>query len=252
MVILVKHVTIDARREAYVAKTEEEALELCKELMIKEIQKAITAKGQCSLAISGGKTPLPVFEQLTQPQESLLVNWPLVHIFWVDERCVPPEDPMSNYGNAIPYFSVPPLDRAKKHRLIGEKEPREHYAREYEKLLTKTCINGEIDLILLGIGEDGHTASLFPNTQALREKKHLYAPNFVPQKNEWRMTLTFPGLDLAHKTIVLCLGKGKAKILKQVFQKETSFEEIPAARIGTSKKPAVFILDKKSSYGLGL
>ncbi len=244
--------TIDSRREAYISKTEEEALELCKDLIIKEIQNAILAKGQCSIAISGGKTPLPVFEQLTQPQESLLVNWPLVNIFWVDERCVPQDDPMSNYGNALPYFSTPPLDRAKKHRLIGDREPREQFAQEYEKLLTKTCVRGELDLVLLGIGEDGHTASLFPHTQALHEKKHLYVPNFIPQKNEWRMTLTFPGLDLARKTFVLCLGKGKAKILKQVFLKDTPFEEIPATRIGTPKNPAVFILDKKSSYGLGL
>lgn len=247
-----KHATIDARREAYVSKTADEALDLCKELMIKEIEKAIIAKGQCSIAISGGKTPLPLFEKLAQPQASLLVNWPLVNIFWVDERCVPPADPSSNYGNAIAYFSTPPLDQAKKHRLISDKEPKEQYAKDYEKLLTKTCIHGELDLVLLGIGEDGHTASLFPHTQALHEKTHLYVPNFIPQKNEWRMTITFPGLDLARKTFVVCLGSGKAKILKQVFQKEASFEEIPATKIGSLKNPAVFILDKKSSYGLGL
>jgi 6-phosphogluconolactonase len=248
----VKHVIIDSRREAYIVKTEEEAVELCKDLMIKEMQKAIIAKGHCTIAISGGKTPLPLFEQLTQPQTSLLVNWPLVNIFWVDERSVSQEDAMSNFGNALPYFSTPPLDLAKKHRLIADKEPREQFALEYEKLLTKSCVHGELDLVLLGVGEDGHTASLFPHTQALQEKSHLYAPNFIPQKKEWRMTITFPGLDLARTTLVPCIGKGKAKILKQVFLKENSFEEVPAWKIGSQEHPAIYILDKKSSYGLGL
>lgn len=247
-----KHVSIDERREAYISKNEEEALELCKEIVIEEIQKAILAKGQCSIAISGGKTPIPLFEMLTQPQASLLINWPLVNIFWVDERCVPPDNEMSNYGNALPYFSTPPLDQAKKHRLIGDKDPKKSFASNYEKLLVKTCPRGELDLVLLGIGDDGHTASLFSRTEALHEKNHLYVPNFIPQKNEWRMTITYPGIDLAKKVLVLCLGKGKAKILKEVFRTDNSFEEIPAWKIGSPKKPAIYILDKKSSYGLGL
>lgn len=246
-----KHVTINAQKEAFVAKTEEEAYEFCKDLFIKEIQKAILAKGRCCIAISGGKTPLPLFEKLTEPQTSILVNWPLVSIFWIDERTVAKDHPQSNFGNAETFFSTPPLDRAKKYRLSGENENREAETRAYEQTLMKNC-SGEIDVALLGIGDDGHTASLFPHSQALLEKSHIYVPNFIKEKNEWRLTITFPGLELVKKTIVLCVGKGKSRILKKVFDASSSPEEIPAIRLGSSEKPAIFILDKKSAYGLGL
>lgn len=247
-----KHVTVDERRQAFVAKTEDEAYEFCVHTFIEESQKAIAARASFSVALSGGQTPLRMYELLTEPSSALRVNWPLLEVFWGDERCVPPTDPESNFGQAMQYFERPPLNQAKFHRMKAEVEDREKAAREYEKLVLKSCSSGRLDMVLLGIGADGHTASLFPKTAALKEEQKLFVPNFVPQLNSWRQTITFPAIDQARAVYVLAFGKTKSKILKQIFFGEYTSEEIPARRLGIPTNPVYYILDKKSAYGLGL
>jgi 6-phosphogluconolactonase len=247
-----KHVTVDDRRQAFVAKTEEEAYEFCVQSFIEEAKKAIAARASFSVALSGGQTPARMYELLTEPSSALLVNWPLLDVFWGDERCVPPTDPESNYGQAMQYFGRDPLNQAKIHRIKADSEEREKAAREYEKLVLKSCSSGRLDMILLGIGEDGHTASLFPKTAALKEEQKLFVPNFVPQKNVWRQTITFPAIDQARAVYVIAIGKSKSKILKQIFFGEYTVDEIPAQRLGIPTNPVYYILDKKSAYGLGL
>ena len=192
-----KRVIVDERRQVFVAKTEDEAYDFCLQSLTEEVKKSITARASCSLALSGGNTPLRLYELLAEPSSALPINWPLLDIFWCDERCVMADDPESNYGNAMRYFGNSPLNQAKKHRLAGDASDLDKAARDYEKIVKKTCTDGRFDLALLGIGEDGHTASLFPHTAALREERRLYVPNFVPQKNSWRMTMTFPAIDMA-------------------------------------------------------
>jgi len=247
-----KRVTIDERRQVVVAKTEEEAYEFCAHAFIEQAKKAIAARASFSVALSGGSTPLPLYDRLTEPSCALLVNWSLLEVFWGDERCVGPDDPESNFGNAMHYFTRPPLDQSKKHRLIGESTNLEKAAQEYERILKENCADHRLDLVLLGIGSDGHTASLFPNTEALKEEKRLYVANHVPQKKCWRLTMTFPAINQARSTQVLALGRGKAKTLKKIFFGQESFEEIPAKKIGTKQNPACFVIDKKAAYGLGL
>jgi 6-phosphogluconolactonase len=247
-----KRVTVDKRRQVFVAKTEDDAYDFCLQTFTEEVKKAVAARASCSVALSGGNTPRRLYELLTEPSAALLVNWSLLDIFWCDERCVPPTDPESNFGNTMQYFNRPPLDQAKKHRLIGEATDLEATTREYEKTIKKTCSGDRFDLVLLGIGEDGHTASLFPKTQALKEEKRLYVPNYVPQKNEWRLTMTFHAIDTAKAVYVLALGKAKSKILKQILFGEYTYEQLPAQRLGTATNPVCFIIDKKAAYGLGL
>jgi len=247
-----KRVTVDERRQVFIAKTEEEAYEFCAQTFIEQAKKAISARGSFSVALSGGSTPLPLYELLTEPSSALLVNWPLLELFWGDERCVPPDDEESNYGNAMEYLTRPPLDQSKKHRFVGESTHLEKAARDYEKKLKNSCVDQRLDMILLGIGNDGHTASLFPNTTALKEEKKLCVANHVPQKKCWRLTLTFPAINLARSIYVLALGKGKSKILKKILFGPETPDEIPAQRIGTRKSPAYFVIDKKAAHGLGL
>lgn len=247
-----KRVVVDERRQVFVAKTEEEAYEFCLQTFTEEVKKAIATRGACSIALSGGNTPLRLYELLTEPSAALLINWPLLDLFWCDERPVGINDPESNYGNAMTFFGRPPLDQAKKHRLAGDATDLEATAREYEKTVKKLCPGEKLDLILLGIGEDGHTASLFPKTRALQEEKRLYVANEVPQKQSVRLTITFPAIEKAKAVYVLAIGKSKSKILKQILFGEYNYEEIPAQRLGTSKTPATFIIDKKAAYGLGL
>lgn len=247
-----KQVQVDERRRVFIAKTEEEAYEFCLQTFTEEVKKAISARGSCTLALSGGTTPLRLFDLLTESAAAFLINWSLLDIFWCDERCVPPEDPESNYGTAMHYFNRPPLNLAKKHRLAGESEDLDAIARDYERKVKKVCPDGSFDFILLGIGEDGHTASLFPHTKALTEEKRLYVANHILQKNCYRLTMTFPAIERAKSAYVLALGKAKAKILKQILFGEYNYEEIPAQRLGTTSNPVSFIIDKKAAYGLGL
>jgi 6-phosphogluconolactonase len=247
-----KRVIVDERRQVFVAKTEDDAYDFCRQTLTEEIKKSIAARASCSIALSGGNTPLRLYELFTQPSAALLVNWSLLDIFWCDERCVSPTDTESNFGNALRYLNHPPLDQAKKHRLAGEAADRDMTAMDYEKVVRKVCSGGGFDIVLLGIGEDGHTASLFPKTAALKEEQRLYVPNYVPQKDSWRMTMTFPAIDTAKAVYVLALGKSKAKILKQILFGVYNYEEIPAQKLGTTTNPVYFIIDKKAAYGLGL
>jgi len=247
-----KRVVIDNRRQALIFKTEEEAYAFCAETFIEQAQKAVSARGSFSVALSGGSTPLPVYEQLANPSTALLVNWSLVDIFWGDERCVPATDPESNYGNALSFLSIPPLDQAKKHRLIGDAPDLGKAAADYEKKLKTICSKGCLDMIFLGLGNDGHTASLFPHTKALTESTKLVTPNYLPEKDLWRMSLTFEAINSARSIYALVLGRGKSKILKRIFFDEKNIDELPGQNIGTEEHPAYFILDKKAAYGLGL
>lgn len=247
-----KRVQIDERRQVLVAKTDEEAYDFCAQTFIEESAKSIAARASFSVALSGGQTPIPLYEKLSAPSSALLVNWPLVEIFWSDERTVSPSDPESNYGNALPFFNAPPLSQAKKHRLVGDCDDLETSAANYENLIKAVCSGSRLDMVLLGVGDDGHTASLFPSTAALKENTKLFVPNFVPQRNVWRMSITFPAIDQARAVYVLVIGKGKSKILKQIFFGEYNPDLLPAQRLGTATNPVTFIVDRKAVYGLGL
>jgi 6-phosphogluconolactonase len=247
-----KRVRVDERRHVCVAATEEEAALFLAQMIVEEAQKAIATKASYTLALAGGTTPQKVYEKLQEPTSSLLVNWPFVDLFWSDERCVAASSPESNYGNAIPFFSTPPLDQARKHRMVGESQDLDSAARDYENLLKRVAQGGRLDTVLLGIGEDGHTASLFPRTTALKEKVRLVVPNFVPELQSWRLTLTYPCIQQAKKVIVFALGKTKSKILKKIFKGEFNPEEVPAQQLGTSENPVLYIIDKRAAYGCGL
>ncbi len=247
-----KRVRVDKRRQAIVALDEDEAAEKCAQLFVEEAQRAIAAKSSFSVALAGGSTPAAVYRKLQEPSFALSVNWQFVNLFWGDERAVPPDSPESNFHMAQEYFSVPPLNQAKTHRMMGEAVDLDSAARDYENLIKRTCPGGKLDLILLGIGDDGHTASLFPETKALHEEKRLVVANQVPQKECTRLTVTFPCIDLASKVIVFALGRSKAKVVKKILRGDFTPDLIPAQRLGTEETPALYILDKRAAYGSGL
>jgi 6-phosphogluconolactonase len=247
-----KRVAVDERRTVLVAKTEDEAYDYFLQTFAEEAKRAVSARATFSVALSGGNTPLPFYERLKDPSVSLMINWSLLNLFWGDERCVPINDPECNWTNALPFFTIPPLDQAHKHRLIGDSTDHDKAARAYEAEVHHICPQDKFDLVLLGIGEDGHTASLFPNTEALNEKKRLYVANFIPQKNLWRLTITYPAIDNARAVWVLAFGRPKAKALKRILFGPTTTEETPAWRLGTKETPVTYLIDRKAAYGLGL
>ena len=175
---------------------------------------AVRARGQARVAISGGATPKAVFELLAREYADKIA-WEQVQLFWVDERCVPPTDAESNFGmTKTAMLNKVPLPAANIHRMEGELDPEEAAARyEAESRNTLRLEGAEtpaFDLILLGLGPDGHTASLFPRTEGLHEMARLCLANHVPQKDTWRLTLTWPVITQGREVVFLIEGEEKA------------------------------------------
>ncbi|MEO6848488.1 MAG: 6-phosphogluconolactonase [Chthoniobacterales bacterium] len=190
-------------------------------LIEKEANDAIAQRGVFRIALSGGNTPRPVFETLATKK----LDWSKIIFTFGDERCVPPDDKESNYLMAkTTLFDLAPIPAENILRMKGEIDP-EVAAKEYEALLKSKCSDPiyRHDLLLLGMGPDGHTASLFPGTPALTEKSRLVVPNFVPKFNMWRLTFTYPLLDAARRVCFLVNSVGKDEILKEVFSGKSNY-----------------------------
>lgn len=189
-------------------------------LFVRLAQRAVERRGRFCVALSGGSTPKRAYEMLACPPLQEAVAWEWVHVFWGDERCVPPDDPRSNALMARTAFldkvSIPP---AQVHPISCPEGPA-HGARDYEKLLS-LFFGGRpprFDMVLLGLGEDGHTASLFPGTDALGERERWAASVRAPGREMDRVTLTLPVIARARKLVFLVSGAAKARILREVVE----------------------------------
>jgi 6-phosphogluconolactonase len=197
---------------------------------------ASQARGRFLWVLSGGKTPEQLF-QLIAAEYAARIAWPRVHFFWGDERCVPPEDAESNYGMARHALLDAIRPRPEQvHRMPGELEPALG-ARRYEEGLRRFFASPSsgasefpsFDLILLGMGPDGHTASLFPGTSALHEHRRWVVENHVEGKGS-RLTLTFPVLNAARRVIFIVAGADKAERVRDVLEHPAA-EDFPAQRV---------------------
>jgi 6-phosphogluconolactonase len=215
---------------------------------------AVADRGRARIAISGGSTPKAVFETLADPTQPWCsrMPWGSVDLYWVDERCVPPDHAESNYRmTREALLNHVPLRPEQIHRMEGELEP-ERAADRYESELRNSFrLEGaekpRFDLIALGMGSDGHTASLFPYTEALHELDRLVAANRVPQKDAWRITLTWPVIDHASSVFFLVAGADKAEILKEVLIGPRDPERLPSQLIWPVSGILTFILDKAAA-----
>ena len=206
------------------------------ELFIAIATEAVKGSGRCAVALSGGSTPKGVYSLLATPGYAERVPWQSVHLFWGDERCVPPDHPDSNFRmvqeSLLSKVDIPPQNI---HRMAGEKE-RETAAAEYEETLRRffRLATGELprfDLILLGIGEDGHTASLFPDSDALSETKRLVVACYVEKLQAYRLTLTLAVLNNGAPIVFLVAGENKSAAVKKALESKAGEPLVPAARI---------------------
>ncbi|MBI2906139.1 MAG: 6-phosphogluconolactonase [Chloroflexi bacterium] len=190
-------------------------------------------KGRFTIALSGGSTPLPLYEALSSSPFLERIAWNKWHVFWSDERCVPRDHPDSNYGAAqkalLDRVAIPP---ARVHRIRGEIAPRQA-AGEYERELRELFQQPKpvFDLMLLGIGEDGHTASLVPGTSALREEKRLVTANWAPHLRAWRITFTLPLINAASRVVFLATQASKCGVIKRVLESDPAQPPLPAALV---------------------
>lgn len=202
------------------------------EIFLREAEEAIANKGRFSVSLSGGSTPRALYQLLANPQHAGQVDWPRVDIFWGDERCVPPDHPDSDYGMAKTALldRVPANGSPQIYRLEGEIEP-EVAANRYEQVLRSyfgNCPEQSFDLLLLGLGEDVHTASLFPGTQPIHETSRWVVAHYVAKLSAWRLTLTPPILNRAQTTVFLVTGAAKLPALQHLLHSPYSPDEYPA------------------------
>ncbi len=221
------------------------------------IHSAVSKRGRARLAISGGSTPKATFALLADPNEPYgkEIPWDKVELFWVDERTVGPDDPDSNYRMTNEQLlSKVPLRPEHVHRIEGELDP-EEAAAKYESLVrAQFRLEGaevpRFDVVWLGMGDDGHTASLFPHTEGIHELGRIVYANHVPQKNTWRITLTWPVLNEALDVVFLIGGEGKAEPLERVLYGEYDPEATPAQLIQPKNGSLTFLLDSKAAAKL--
>lgn len=216
------------------------------EAVARALEQAIRERGKATLALSGGNTPIASYRLLAQRA----LPWDRIHVFWVDERAVPPTHERSNYGAAREAFLVPAgIADTQIHRMHGESEDLEAAARAYEADVRKTVAKGAngipaLDAVVLGIGDDGHTASLFPGEATVDDASRLVAHVPSREGREARLTLTAPVLEASRNSVVIVLGKAKHAALERVWSTTGSLNATPARVIRNVHGAVTWIIDR--------
>jgi len=220
-------------------------------------QQAVHERGRFLVALSGGRTPEQVYRRLASQSPAAPQEWSSTHFFFSDERCVPPDHPDSNYHLADAALFRPlniPEDRI--HRMRGEHPNHDAAAREYEDVL-RTVTNADpagwpqLDLLMLGIGNDGHTASLFPGTDALRERRRWVTVGQAPSGPRTRLTLTLGVINQATVVLFLASGNSKADRVKAVLEPQQDADrELPAALVRPDRGRLIWLLDRPAAAKL--
>jgi 6-phosphogluconolactonase len=215
------------------------------QMFVEKAEKAIKKTGRFTVALAGGSTPKRAYEMLATEYGGEELEWSRVHVFFGDERCVPPDHEDSNYHMAheallsrVPVGSI--------HRMRGELSPHEA-AVLYEEELT-AFFEGppRLDLVLLGVGEDGHTASLFPRTPALGVTDRWVIENPMKKLGIIRITLTVPAINAARKVVFLVAGEGKAKALREILEGDAAPRDYPAKLVRPASGP-VWMVDQMAA-----
>ena len=224
------------------------------EYFVDAVERSVVARGRARIAISGGSTPKATFALLADPDQPWRqrMPWDRLELYWVDERCVPPSDPDSNYRMTREVMlDHVPLAPGQIHRIEGELEPGVGAARYEAELRGSFHLEGaetpRFDLVQLGMGPDGHTASLFPHSAALHELRRLAVANHVEAKDAWRITLTWPVINHAADVFFLVAGEDKAQILKEVLLGPRDAERLPSQLIAPANGILTLLLDKAAA-----
>src|SRR6185369_8288528 len=222
------------------------------EHFVARCREAVERRGSFTVALSGGSTPKLLFELLADPNEPFRdqIPWPNIHFFWSDERHVPPDHADSNYRMANEaMLSRVPVATNNVHRVPSENPNATEAASEYEQTLIETTRQSlpQLDLILLGLGPDGHTASIFPGSEVLHETKRLVAAPWVEKFNTYRITMTLPLLNNGASVLFLVSGAEKAEMVKKVIEGPKQY---PAQAVQPTHGQLVWMLDKDAATKL--
>ncbi len=222
------------------------------EIFLDSSRNCINARGRFAVALSGGSTPRRLYSLLGSGRYRDEIDWKHVHLFWADERCVPGDHQESNFKAAFDLFlSKVPVPPGNIHRIKGEKGAGAA-AGEYESDLRKffsAPASPSFDLIILGVGEDGHTASLFPGSPSLAEVSKLAVPVFKESPGINRVTLTFPVLNSASQVLFLVSGRAKGPVVHDILETGNA-EHYPAGLVLPERGGATWLLDSEAAEAL--
>ncbi len=216
-------------------------------LLVEQANLAVAARGRFSVALSGGNTPRRTYELLAAPPFKEQAPWHRMHIFWGDERCVPLTDPRSNARmTKETWLEHVPIPESQIHFLDCAQAPAEA-ARQYEAQLRQFFAGRppRLDLVLLGLGDNGHTASLFPNHPVLTEDDHLAVPVRLGETEHDRISLTLPVINRAAAVFFLVTGKPKAAIIRRILEEREA--GLPASLVNPTHGEVLFLLDRGAS-----
>jgi len=223
-------------------------------IFVSASRNSIATKRRFAVAISGGSTPRRLYTLLGSDAYRHQVDWQYVHFFWADERCVPKEDEASNFRTAFDtLLSKIALPDKNIHRIRGEEGP-DKAARDYEEEIRRFFGESErsgFDLIILGVGEDGHTASLFPGTKSLEETVRLAIPVYLEEPRKNRVTLTLPVLNNADQILFLVAGPSKASVLSEILGEGEKKKRFPAGLIRPAHGNTTWLIDQEAAGKLG-
>ena len=237
-----------------IAQDEAAFLKKAAMLLIESTLAAVESRQRATWSLSGGTTPKKLFQLLTEPYYKDRIPWKQLNLFWGDERCVPPEHADSNYKMVrealLSKISIP---EGNIHRIPAEMTPPMDAARAYDQSM-KLFFKHErpfpiFDVMMLGMGDDGHTASLFPGTTALEENEKWVAATFVQKFSANRLTLTYPVINNARRILVMCTGEGKSSVLKEVLRPGTPVR-FPIQRVQPLNGELIWLMDSAAASKL--
>ncbi|MFO7448043.1 MAG: 6-phosphogluconolactonase [Ignavibacteriaceae bacterium] len=217
--------------------------------LLSAVKKGSQVNRKFNLAVSGGSTPKLLFNRLSEEPFQQGIPWEFLHIFWVDERCVPPGDDESNYGMTkkilLDKVNIPAENI---HRIRGEEDPSDEVHRYAEDIKMHLTVKNNLpvfDWILLGMGSDGHTASLFPNSDLIKTAGNICGTGVHPVSGQNRISLTYDIINNAAEISFLVTGKDKAETLDQIRNKTPGSSKYPAAKINPVWGTLEWLIDKE-------
>ena len=238
--------------KVHVSETADESARQAAELVAALSERAVRDRGRFAVALSGGSTPRRLHAVLASEEYHRRISWPHWHVFWGDERAVPQEHDDSNYRMAREtLLDHVALNESQVHRIRGESNP-VWAAAEYEQTI-RQALDAEIpvfDLILLGMGDDGHTASLFPGSEALQEDRRLVAADWAPHLGARRITFTLPLINRAAAVAFLVEGARKANMVRRVLRSGPGEEPLPASLVQPASGELHWFLDSAAAGNL--
>lgn len=241
--------------ELHISENREKTSKAAALFFVNSIQKRISRRQNVNIALSGGSTPKTMYKEIVEFFADA-VEWQDVHFFWSDERYVSLSDPQSNAGMAIEHLLNPlRVDEKNRHIVPTDEANAAVDAARYEETMRRHFDIPfpdipRFDLILLGLGEDGHTASLFPGSAALTEPSKLIAENWVEKAKTWRITFTFPLINAADNLLFLVTGEGKAPVVAEILRQRNT--EFPAAYVRPDRGKVHWFLDEAAAFLLDI